>query len=223
MSSLDQDGVRPVAGRRWNVQPRQDLAGGAATRRSRGVVAAKYLLFALSAFLILTIIIWPQVSERQNGQALDFAEVAKTTPSSTMTNARFVSGGEKSVNVTASQVVQDAEFPSIVHLTEIAGDTTTKDGTWMHLSADKGLYDRETERLSLNGHVSLFTDEGNEIHSANAVINLARGEIDGGGPVMGHGPYGRFQATRFVIRDKGNTLLLTGDVRLVIEPSGVSR
>jgi lipopolysaccharide export system protein LptC len=207
--------------RRWNVAPRQEIAGRNATRRSRRVVLMKYLLFAASAVMVSMIVIWPQFSERQNGQAIDFSDVAKATPSSTMNKARFVSGGESAVNITAGKVVQDAEFPAIVHLTEIAGDTTTKDGTWVHLSANKGLFDRESERLTLNGDVSLFTDEGNEIHSANAVINLARGEIDGGGPVAGHGPYGRFEATRFVIRDKGNTLLLTGNVKLVIEPSGV--
>lgn len=222
MSSIDNH-EHGGSDRRWNVAPRQDFAGRSATRRSTRVVLMKYLLFTLSAIMVLTIIIWPQFSERQDGQALDFADVAKTTPSSTMSNARFVSGGESSVNITAGQVVQDAEFPSIVHLTEIAGDTTTKDGVWVHLSANKGLFDRETERLTLNGDVSLFTDEGNELHSSNAVINLARGEIDGGGPVTGHGPYGRFHATNFVIRDKGNTLLLTGDVRLVIETSGATQ
>jgi lipopolysaccharide export system protein LptC len=222
MSSIGHESDRPVD-RRWNVAPRQEIAGRNATRRSTRVVLLKYLLFTLSAAMVLTIIIWPQFTERQNGQALDFSDVAKTTPSSTMSNARFVSGGESSVNITAGQVVQDAEFPSIVHMTEIAGDTTTKDGVWVHLSANKGLFDRETERLTLNGDVSLFTDEGNELHSANAVINLAGGEIDGGGPVTGHGPYGRFKATRFVIRDKGNTLLLSGDVRLVIEPSGADQ
>lgn len=222
MSSVDQNGP-PQADRRWNVAPRQEIAGRNATRQRRHVVLLKYLLFAASVMMVLTIIIWPQIAERQNGQAIDFSDVAKATPSSTMNQARFVSGGDSSINVTAGQVVQDADFPAIVHLTEIAGDTTTSDGVWVHLSANKGLFDRDTGRLTLNGDVALFTDEGNEIHASNAVINLDAGEIDGGGPVAGHGPYGRFEAARFVIRDKGNTLLLTGNVKLVIEPSGANQ
>lgn len=218
MSMHEQSG--PHLQRRWNVRPRHQSAAPGATQRSRHVVLLKYLLFTLSAAMIATLIIWPQFTERTDGKALDFADISRTSQSSTMTNARFVSGGDRSVNVTANRVVQDAEFPSIVHLTEVAGDTTTDGGTWVHLSANKGLYDRDTQRLSLNGDVALFTDEGNEIHSQHAVINLDRGEIDGGGPVSGHGPYGRFRANRFLIRDEGNTLLLSGSVKLTIETSG---
>jgi len=218
-----QDQSSPHLQRRWNVRPRQQAAGAGSTQRSRHVFLLKYLLFALSAVMVATLIIWPQFTERTDGKALDFADIARTSQSSTMTNARFVSGGDRTVNVTANKVVQDAEFPSIVHLTGIAGDTTTNSGTWVHLSALKGLFDRDTQRLTLNGDVALFTDEGNEIHSQHAVINLDRGEIDGGGPVSGHGPYGRFEATQFRIRDNGNTLLLSGSVRLVIETSGGAR
>ncbi|WP_417517546.1 LPS export ABC transporter periplasmic protein LptC [Minwuia sp.] len=219
MSHIEQD---QSPARRWNVAPREEMAGQRSTRRKTHVVLLKYLLFGLSALMVLAIIVWPQFAERQNGQAIDFAEVAKTTPSSTMTNARFVSGGDKKVNVTAEQVVQDANVPELVHLTTLAGDTTTNKGTWMHLSANTGQFNRESAQLTLNGDVALFTDEGNEFHAADAVIKLNEGEIDGGGPVTGHGPFGRFEARRFAIRENGNVLLLSGDVKLVIEPGGVA-
>jgi lipopolysaccharide export system protein LptC len=177
----------------------------------------KYILFAMSAGLILTLIVWPQVTQRQNGEAIDFAEVANTSSTSTMTKARFVDGGERGLNVTADEVVQDDAFPEIVHLTRIEGDTTTNDGVWMHLSADGGRFDREASKLSLKGQVALFTDRGNEIHADHAVVDLERGEITGGGPVTGHGPYGRFRADAFEVREEGNLLLLSGGVRLVIE------
>lgn len=209
-----------AAPRRWSAPPRE---GGDTAGRSRTVAILKLLLPGLSALLIMTLIIWPQVTERQNGSAIDFATVDSTSSSSTMTNARFVGGDSQNVNVTADTVVQDSDFPSIVHMTNIAGDTTTEDGVWMHLSALKGLFDQETNRLSLNGQVALFSDQGNELHSENAVIDLARTEVTGSGVVRGHGPYGRFTANGFEIRDAGNTLILSGGVHLVIETGGTAK
>ncbi len=215
--TLQQQGAASAEPRRWNVRPRESVDS---LRSNRFITWMKYALFGLSAALLATLVVWPQVTERRDGTAIDFATVEGTTPDSTMSNARFVGGEAQNINVTAEQVVQDADFPTIVHLTGIAGDTTTADGVWMHLSANKGLFDRETNRLSLNGNVELFSDEGNQLNSDNAVIDLARNEVVGSGPVSGHGPYGRFTANGFEIREAGNTLLLSGGVQLVIETKG---
>ena len=207
-------------GRRWHLGPRQQRPVATQARRRLHVTFMKYVLFGASLALVAAIVIWPQVAERQNGQAIDFAEVARTTPKSTMTNARFVGGEDQNLNVTADRVVQDANQSAIVHLTTPEGDTTTDGGTWLHLSAESGIYNRETAELELNGSVALFTDEGNEVHSATATFRLNQGEVDGGGPVTGHGPYGRFKSDTFSIREEGNVLFLRGNVRVIIEPGG---
>ena len=207
--------------RRWSARPRSREAMAVhSARRSRRVALFKYLLIGISLALVATLVIWPQFTERQNGLPIDFAEVDMSAPTSTMSNARFVSGGERSVNVTADKVVQDPSVPTLVHLATLEGDTTTDSGVWMHISAREGTFDRETDRLALAGDVSLYTDQGNEIHSERALIDMNLGEIEGDQPVSGHGPYGRFRADAFNIRDEGNVLLLRGNVQLVIEPNG---
>jgi lipopolysaccharide export system protein LptC len=206
--------------RHWTAQPRQDQVGAPSARRSRRVALLKYLLIGVSLALVATIIIWPQFTERRNGLPIDFADVDVSSQSSTMTNARFVSGGERSVNVTADKVVQDPEVPTMVHLSALEGDTTTDGGVWMHMSARSGVFDRAADRLELTGDVSLYTDQGNEIHSPKATIDMGRGEVRGDDRVAGHGPYGHFRADSFEIREEGNVLLLRGNVQLVVEPSG---
>lgn len=206
--------------RRWNPRPREQMLAANSARRSRRVALLKYLLIGVSLALVATLVLWPQFTERTNGLPIDFSTVDLSAPTSTMTNARFVSGGERSVNVTADKVVQDPDVPTLVHLSALQGDTTTSNGVWMHMSADSGLFDRETDRLALNGDVSLYTDQGNEIHSEQAMIDMQHGEIRGAKPVQGHGPYGRFKADGFTILEEGNVLLLRGNVQLVIEPSG---
>jgi lipopolysaccharide export system protein LptC len=204
-------------GRRWNARPRSDRISTGEARRNPLVNRIKFALLGLSALLVVALLAWPQFTERSGGLPIDFSEVDVGAPTSTMSNARFISGGAHTFNITADQVVQDAESPELVHLTNIAGDTTTEDGAWFSLSALNGNYDREAQRLILNGDVALFTDSGNELHSANATFELAEGRITGGDPVTGHGPFGRITANRFEVVENGETIRFRGDVTLVIE------
>ncbi|MEC9345079.1 MAG: LPS export ABC transporter periplasmic protein LptC [Pseudomonadota bacterium] len=206
--------------RRWSADPRTARVGQIQARRNPLVGFIKAALVGLSVLLLATLLLWPQFVERRNGLPLDFAEVDVSAPTSTMTRARFVSGGQPSLNVTADKVVQDADSPELVHMENLAGDTTLADGQWLHLSAATGAYDRVGETLELNGDVALFSDSGNELHSAVASFEFRSGRITGGGPVTGHGPFGRIKADSFEITDDGKTMNFTGNVRLVIEQGG---
>lgn len=203
--------------RRWNAQPKARLISTGDARRNPLVNRIKFGLIGVSALLVIALLAWPQFAERRNGLPIDFADIDVSAPTSTMSQARFISGGAHTINITADQVVQDADAPDLVHLSNISGDTTMEDGAWLSLSAQSGNYDREAQRLILNGEVALFTDSGNEIHSSNATFELGEGRITGGDPVSGHGPFGRITAQRFEVAGNGETIRFMGDVRLVIE------
>lgn len=203
--------------RRWNAQPKSQLISTGDARRNPLVNRIKFGLIGVSVLLVIALLAWPQFAERRNGLPIDFADIDVSAPTSTMSQARFISGGAHTINITADQVVQDADAPDLVHLSNISGDTTMEDGAWLSLSAQNGNYDRETQRLILNGEVALFTDSGNEIHSSNATFELGEGRITGGDPVNGHGPFGRITARRFEVAGNGETIRFMGDVKLVIE------
>lgn len=203
--------------RRWSADPRTARVGQNQARRNPLVGFIKAALVGLSVILLATLMLWPQFVERRNGLPLDFAEVDVSTPTSTMNRARFFSGGDPALNVTADRVVQDADAPELVHLENLAGDTTLADGTWLHLSAIAGTYDRVGETLELVGDVALFSDNGNELHSSVASFAFRTGRVAGGGPVTGHGPYGRIVADSFEISEDGKVLRFSGSVSLVIE------
>jgi len=204
-------------GRRWNARPRSNRISTGEARRNPLVNRMKFALLGFSALLVVALLAWPQFTQRSGDLPIDFADVDVGAPTSTMSNARFISGGAHAINITADQVVQDAESPELVHLTNISGDTTTDDGAWFSLSALNGNYDREAQRLVLNGNVALFTDSGNELHSSNATFELEQGRITGGDPVTGHGPFGRITADRFEVAGNGETIRFRGGVTLVVE------
>ena len=217
MTGIDTPNDAAAAARRWNARPRSTRISTGEARRNPLVNRTKFGLLGISALLVVALLAWPQFTERSNGLPIDFADVDVGAPTSTMSNARFISGGAHTINITADNVVQDADAPELVHLTNISGDTTTEDGAWFSLSALNGNYDREAQRLVLNGEVALFTDSGNELHSSNATFELDQGRITGGNPVSGHGPYGRITADRFEVAGNGETIRFHGDVRLVVE------
>ena len=68
------------------------------------------------------------------------------------------------------------------------GDITLKDGTWLALSAEAGVYRKKDELLDLEGNVNLFHDGGYEIATSRARIDLAKNSAEGDEPVVGQGP-----------------------------------
>lgn len=218
MSDTSSTHEGPGSQHRWSARPRTEVVSSGSTRRNPLVGLLKFALVGLSILLIGILIIWAQVSERENGMPLDFADIKIGSQKSTMSNARFVSGGKHPLNIHATEVVQDATTPWLVHLKNPEGDTTLSDGGWMHLSALEGVFDREAQTLALKGDVSLYTDSANELHGGEAVFDLRTGRVTGGRPVTGHGPLGRIEAKSFEVVDNGNVVRFGGGVHLVVFP-----
>jgi hypothetical protein len=69
----------------------------------------------------------------------------------------------------------------------------------MSATAPHGILDANARQLQLNGAISVFTDEGYELHTDLAHIDLAKGIATGPHRVTGQGPAGTFIADRFRI------------------------
>jgi hypothetical protein len=84
-------------------------------------------------------------------------------------------------------------------LINVQADLSLKNGQWMNASAPHGTLDADSQKLSLSGAIAVFTDQGYEIHTDLAYIDLARGTAVGPHHVTGQGPSGTFEADRFRI------------------------
>ena len=58
-------------------------------------------------------------------------------------------------------------------------------------------------------------DDGKGTHmvSPSAVVDTSTGDVDGRGDVSGTSPLGRFQASAYLVRDKGAAVTFFGGVR----------
>ena len=194
-------------------------AGG---RYSRFVGLMRIGLPVVACAIIVLVIAWPQIDDGPQKFKLGLSTTMATEGGEQqIVNPRFtgIDRKQQPYTVTADAASPKKNKPENVALSFPKADITTNGGAWLALSADTGLYNRNTERLDLSGSVNLFHDAGHEIKTSTAQIDLAKGTAVGEEPVVGHGPVGTLSSTGFQVMDSGARLLFTGKSKLILYPA----
>ncbi|MGO1119145.1 LPS export ABC transporter periplasmic protein LptC [Rhodovibrionaceae bacterium A322] len=191
---------------------------------SRFVGFMKFVLPALAVALILLIIVWPRLEADEKSFRLGISDLAaELTSNSVMVNPRFAGMDEngRPFNVTAENASQEQYGADAIDLEEPRADMELEDGAWLALAASQGRYKRESEFLTLRGNVSLFHDEGFEVRTEEADVDLAAGRAEGNQTVEAQGPFGTIVGEGFRIEERGNIIQFTGRSRLLIYPEAL--
>ena len=181
----------------------------------------KFLLPALACALILLVVAWPQIApDEKLFQVEPIKNAAQEAQNLNMINARFSGFDDKEqpFTVTADMATQRPGEKDRVELQRPKADITLQDGTWLALTAKVGYYDRATETLDLVGAVNLFHDEGFEVRTEKAQVDLKNGIASGNVPVESQGPSGTLTSEGFRVLDKGDTVVFTGKSRMILYP-----
>ncbi len=182
----------------------------------------KVLLPAVAVALILLMFAWPKFVLDDNRFRLNISELGpEQAESLTMINARFegVDAKNRPYMLTADMATQSDRDKDRIDLELPKADITLQDGAWLALSARQGLYRRESQVLDLIGSVSLFHDQGFELLTESAQVDLEHGTASGNQPVQGQGETGLIEAEGFRVYDRGARILFTGKSHMVIYPS----
>ena len=70
--------------------------------------------------------------------------------------------------------------------------------------------------LLMDGGINAFTDQGYELHTKSAFVDLNKGVLHGHEPVTGQGPMGDISADEFHFDPDTKLLTLTGHVHMTI-------
>jgi|CXWL01.1.fsa_nt_gi lipopolysaccharide export system protein LptC len=173
---------------------------------------------ALATLAVVIGLVWPLLFGA-GAFRLSSVPVAPTGSSyMRMDNPRFTGsdGRDRLFNVTAETAVQKQASDPALDLTSPKGDLTTPQGSWMSLSAQAGKYDQKKQWLDLNGKVELFRDDGYQVTTDKAAIDLRAGVATGDAPVEGQGPAGHVNSQGFRVADQGRTIEFTGKAHLVL-------
>jgi len=178
---------------------------------TRMVNLAKMALPALAAGILGLIVAWPLL---QGG-----TETRKAGPETgqlEMLDARYLGAekGKRPFEIRAERVTQIGGQGNAVTLMKPQAELTLDNGQWMTVSAERGRYDRENGKLTLEGEVTLFHDGGYEFMTQQAELDTEKGIAWGNVPVRGQGPSGDVDAGGFRILEGGDTIVFTGKARL---------
>lgn len=180
---------------------------------SRFVHSMKLLLPVIAVILIIMIAIWPHLRTDSKRFSIGFSNIELSEAKDpSMINARYIGtdNDNQPFSITADIARRIEGNTENISLEFPKTDVTLKNGTWLVLTAQTGLYDRPSQYLELEGSVNLFHDSGYEMHTTSAGIDLANGAAEGHEPVMGQGPFGRINSEGFRLLNKGKTIIFTG-------------
>ncbi|MEE8393295.1 MAG: LPS export ABC transporter periplasmic protein LptC [Rhodospirillales bacterium] len=197
-----------------------------ATRRhspgySRFVSMMKYLLPMVAAVLVIMVVAWPYLSAKDTHFRIGFSSLKpgdREDPA--MINPRYLTTDKSSqlFSITADLAKNLLNGNAEVELEMPKADIILEDGTWLVLTAETGIFGRESKTLDLLGDVNLFHDSGYEFNTSKVSVDLAKGIAEGNEQVKGQGPFGSLTAEGFRLKDKGKTIEFTGKSKLVMFP-----
>ncbi|MGF1595265.1 MAG: LPS export ABC transporter periplasmic protein LptC [Kiloniellaceae bacterium] len=185
------------------------------------VSSMKVLLPAVAAGLVVLVVAWPHLMPDFSRSGLDFAKIARDQAKTlNMLNARYsgVDDNNQPFNVAADMATQTPDNENLVELQHPKADIRTSEGNLVALAARVGHYHREEETLDLAGNVHLVHDDGFDIVTESARIDLKEGSAAGDAAVSGQGPSGELQSEGFRLRERGQIIVFTGKSRLLIYP-----
>ncbi len=187
------------------------------------VQVAKVMLPAAAVGLIALVILWPHLRTEDLRFRIGFAAIKSNVDGDpNLLNPRYVGTDEDNqpYAVTADIAKKlDGEGMDVrIGLELPKADITLKDGTWLVLTAENGIYARRNKTLDLSGAVNLFHDSGYEFRTDKAQVDLARGVAEGDRPVRGQGPFGTLNAEGFRLLNKGRTIVFTGKSKMILKP-----
>lgn len=192
-------------------------------RHSRRVSVLRVVLPASALVLLVSLGLWPAMRGGDDRFQVGFATLAPTAVENlSMVNARYqgVDRHNKPFTVTADQGVEEDPKNGVVVLDNPKADFVTQSGAGVYVEARLGTYYQQEQWLDLEGDINLYHDQGYELHTQRARINLKDSTAEGHDPVTGKGPQGRIDGQGFRLSDEGRRIVVTGQSGMSLKGAG---
>ena len=200
------------------------LAPRRSRRRSRLIDSLRVLLPVLVLLLVGLVVAWPQIMKGTSGIAgpVLWSGDAGQADMLSMASPRYAGQTKRNqpYNVTAQSASLDPLQSNMIHLDRPAADIVLDGNRDVHMSALTGTYDRDTDKLVLDGGIEVVTSSGYRFATPSARVNLAQGRVNGLQPIEGAGPSGKLSADRFEIKEAGDVLRFEGRVKVTVLHEG---
>ncbi len=201
--------------------PRETSVAQDVAQYSRFVALMKIALPSAAGFLLLLVVLLPQLRRDADRYRIDteISDAPSDDNNLSMTNARYFGTDDEGqpYSVLANGVRQRPENQETIELNGPSAEISLKDGKFLSAKANAGLYNREDKKLDLSGNVDVGEENGYRFKTNSALVNLDEGTATGKEPVTGEGPLGTMEAQEgFNLLDRGRNVHFNGKSRLVL-------
>jgi len=218
-------GATPPQRGRLSGLPIPGRPAAARFRRSRLVSLLKVALPGTAIAILVVIAAWPYIAPDLDKLRIELPVVGPAGGARPQVlNPRLLGLDDQKrpyqITADSGTQVDSTDGRELYALTQPKYDITLIDGSWLALTAQNGLFEKEAQVLWLEGDVSLFHDQGAEFVTAAARIDLTNNTAAGDAPVQGQGPAGVLTSEGFRVLDGGERVLFTGRARMTLAPGG---
>jgi lipopolysaccharide export system protein LptC len=223
-NSVSEAIAQPISGSSEPAPPRRDWTARTrdtalnALRYSRFVAVMKRALPISAAALIAAVIAYSLIPRQSDKLSLTSERMGRIENDLAMLKPRL-SGVDQKGNpfvITADAAIQDHANVRRAMLKNVQADLTLDKDRWLNATAAKGFVDMDKSALALTGGISVYSDDGYELHTARADVDLKKGRFHGPVEVTGHGPSGTLRADTFDVDRINNQIVLQGHVYMTI-------
>ncbi len=193
-----------------------------AARHSRHV---RLLKFGLPALALLSVSGFFLVMALNRGggdglPALTLSSINLDTREITMDKPHIsgFEGTRQAYEVTAATAVQALGNPKVVNLETIDARFAVADDVRAHLLAKAGVYDADTQKLTLDGGIDITTTNGYTGRLEHADIDIEKGTVFSDSGVDLGGKEGRITADSIEVLDRGKHIFFRGNVKVRYAP-----
>ncbi len=190
----------------------------AIARRSLTVSALKKMLPLAAAALLVALVVAPSWRSGPDANRVTY-HVGKVAgdSASAMQNAKYHGTDQQGQPFTLTANTADEQGSDLVALNAPEGDITLKDGAWLMLKSNTGMFHQHAQTLGLTGDVTLYRNDGTILTVANADIDLHAGSAASSAPVQVQGPFGTLNAANgFKLANRGADISFIGPATMTL-------
>ncbi|TLU72815.1 LPS export ABC transporter periplasmic protein LptC [Lichenicoccus roseus] len=184
----------------------------------------KWMLPVGALVLLGSIAAWPEIDRSLNASRVAYRQVAAIRlDSGSMLGPRYrgLDAHGRPYMITAETARQVG--PERINLDHPIADTLSQGGTWLQISARKGVYMQHSELLDLSGHVTFYRDDGTIMTSPTAGIDVRRGIILSDDWVHAEGPFGVLDAQGTLMSQRDGIVQFRGPGRMILNDDRAAR
>lgn len=205
----------------WRARVPSTLEG--AERYSRFVSAMRVTLPLVALGIIAIVVIYSITNKPKVHIATSFKSRDETAGFVSMIAPRFngldIEG--RYYVISADEAVRPAGQVDQIELTSVHAEVKQGGEAHLALNADRGTVNIDAGHLTFGPAVWVDLQDGFILKTDHAFADLNIGAITGNTPVEGESPFGTFSADHFEMLRANQSVRLTGNVRLTINPAAL--